>query len=89
LAVQGYSYSLSVQEGWKTSGDNPAKLRVDLSDCPVMYSLDSEYLVFAKRNYRGQMQLPSCDHIVHTSEGSAVIEWLHTQATNNQAATSH
>ena len=76
LAVQGYSYGVSVLQHWKSDSGEEGKLRVDLSDCPVLMALDSEYVVFASRNYRGQLQLYSCEHIVHASEAATGISWL-------------
>ncbi len=87
LAVQGYSYNLSVKHQWKANDESAStKLRVDLSDCPILLTLDSEYLVFAKRNYRGQLQLESCDHVVHASEAGTVISWLNNSNTPQVSA---
>ena len=85
LAVQGYSYALTINQQWKTTNANLTKLRVDLSDCPLLLTLDGDYIVFARRNYRGQLQLDSCDNVVHATEAEAVINWLNNEKSERQA----
>lgn len=87
--VQGYSYTLSVLQDWKSGSDDSVKLRVDLSDCPVLLALDNDYLVFASRNYRGQLQLQSCEHFVHAGEATPVVSLLNKLHSNDQAAIEH
>lgn len=75
-AVQGYSYSVSVVQDWKSGEKDPVKLRVDLSDCPLLLAIDNEYLVFARQNYRGGLQVSSCKDMVHRNDISAVLPVL-------------
>ena len=76
-AVQGYNYTLSVLRDWKgSSGQNKSKLRIDLSDCPVLMVLDTDYVVFANTNYRGHWQLKSCQHFVPLSEAASLVSLL-------------
>jgi hypothetical protein len=89
MAVQGYNYSVTVLQDWKAGSKDGDKLRVDLSDCPILLALDNDYLVFAKRNYRGQLQLKSCKHFVHATEAAAVIGFLNELNPVNRAAAAH
>jgi hypothetical protein len=89
MAVQGYSYTLTVLQDWKSGSNNGDKLRVDLSDCPILLILDNDYLVFANRNYRGQLQLQSCQHFIHANDAVGVIGLLNELNPVNQAAAAH
>ena len=86
MVVQGYSYAMTVLQQWKSSAESPAKMQVDLSDCPLILGLDSDYVVFAARNYRNQLQLASCKHVLHSSEANSLISWLNAQSDSNQTA---
>lgn len=80
MAVQGYSYTLSVLNNWKGEAEKASpKLRVDLSDCPILMVLDTDYVLFADKNYRGNWQLKSCEHFMPKSEAASLLSFLNQQ----------
>jgi len=90
VVVQGYSYSLSVLQQWKNvyadPDDGVIKMRVDLSDCPLLLALDNDYIVFANRNFRGGLQIRSCQHFIHGSEAAPVVTLLEQLHPSKQSA---
>ena len=89
-AVQGYSYSLSVVQDWKAAKSDVVKLRVDLSDCPLLLALDNEYLVFASENYRGGLQIKQCDDLLHRNDAIPVMSLLESlKETQKSASINH
>lgn len=82
-AIQGYSYSLSILEDWKMGSQEPFKLRVDLSDCPLLLAIDNDYLVFARTNYRGSLQVSSCKDMVHRNDVGSFLPLLESLKQNH------
>lgn len=72
LAVQGRRYNALVLQKWKGEAQGPIRFQVDLGDCAELLEVDTQYIVFGSRNYRGELQAYSCDDLIDVGEAQAL-----------------
>jgi len=68
LAVQGRRYNALVLHKWKGEAEGPIRFQVDLGDCAELLEVDTQYIVFGSRNFRGELQAFSCEDLISVAE---------------------
>lgn len=74
-AVTGYVYSGVAQQVWKGASAAHLAFRVHLADCQEKLTRGQQYLIFARTNARGYLELLSCEAaIAHPERGNLLAE---------------
>ncbi|WP_406827816.1 hypothetical protein [Microbulbifer sp. ARAS458-1] len=75
-AVTGYVYSGVTQRVWKGASVAHIAFRVHLADCVEKLTRGRQYLIFARTNARGYLELLSCEAAIANPETGNLLAEL-------------
>lgn len=76
LAILGYVYSGVAEKVWKGESARLLAFRLTLDDCEKKLHEGEQYLIFAKTDAEGRLEVASCDGAVADSEAGSLLVQL-------------
>lgn len=73
VAILGYIYSAVSQQVWKGQANNLLAFRLGLDACAEKLNLGDKYIIFARSDSRGRLQLHSCEAFVPETEFAPLL----------------
>lgn len=76
VAILGYVYSGVAERIWKGAPTNLVAFRLTLDDCDRKLERGEHYLIFAKADTQGRLQLSSCEAAVMGADAASLLGQL-------------
>ncbi|WP_143735721.1 hypothetical protein [Microbulbifer mangrovi] len=76
VAILGYVYSGVTEKIWKGAPTNLVAFRLTLDDCDRKLERGEHYLIFAKVDTQGRLQLASCEAAVAGADAAGLLGQL-------------
>ncbi|QKX18438.1 hypothetical protein [Microbulbifer sp. YPW1] len=76
VAILGYVYSGVAEKIWKGAPTNVVAFRLTLDDCDRKLERGEHYLIFAKADTQGRLQLASCEAAVAGADAAGLLGQL-------------
>ncbi|MGL6160921.1 hypothetical protein [Microbulbifer sp.] len=76
VALLGYVYSAVSRQVWKGEANRLIAFRLGLDACGQKLEKGARYLIFARPDSRGRLQLYSCDAVIPEAEAAPLLARL-------------